>query len=469
MPLAFYNTLTKSIEPFIPLEEGKVSMYTCGPTVYDYFHIGNARTFILSDLVRRYLEFRRYNVTFVMNITDVDDKIIERAHREGTDAETVAHRYTEAFFEDAAALGIRPADVHPRATRHIDDIITHVMRLVEAGAAYVADGDVYYSVEAFPAYGKLSGKRLEDLIAGARVERDERKKNPADFALWKCAKPGEPSWDSPWGKGRPGWHIECSVMAMKHLGESFDIHAGGHDLIFPHHENEIAQSEVLTGKPLARYWIHFGFLNVEGEKMSKSLGNFFTAREILREYDAETIRFFTFQTHYRSPLNFSREGVTAAENGLKRLHALYEALGERHEGSGALDIDGFERRFIEAMDADFNAPAAFSVIFDLVRESNRLLNGAEGLRADCAERTRDFLRRTAGEVFGVLGSGEKQSAGQFDAEPFVRLVIEARQRARAEKQWALADFLRDGLRDLGVILEDGRDGTTWKWCDERNR
>jgi len=461
MAIALYNTLTRKVETFVPLAEGEAGMYTCGPTVYDYFHIGNARTFVMSDVLRRYLIYRGYKVKFVMNITDVDDRIIARANEEGVPPSEVAARYTEAFFQDVAALAVLPADAHPRATENMDGIISHITRLVAADMAYVVDGDVFFRVGAFPKYGALSGKKVDELLAGARVETDPRKDHPCDFALWKSAKPGEPSWDSPWGKGRPGWHIECSVMSMKHLGESFDIHAGGNDLIFPHHENEIAQSEALTSKPLAGYWLHFGFLNIDNEKMSKSLGNFMTARDILRRRSAETIRFFYLQTHYRGPLNFSDEGLDASEKGLQRLQTLYDALEEHADGGGDLDVESYEKRFIESVDHDLNTPAGFGVIFDLVREANSLLHGG-GLSAASRGAAAGFLRRTAGEVFGVLRAKDASSDGEDEFAALMRLLMETRAKARAAKQWELADSIRDGLKDLGLILEDGKEGTAWK-------
>ncbi|MCX8151402.1 MAG: cysteine--tRNA ligase, partial [Candidatus Bathyarchaeota archaeon] len=334
--MKFYNTLTKRIEDFIPIEDGKVKIYMCGPTVYDYFHIGNARSFVMIDIIRRYFLYKGFEVKFVMNLTDIDDKIINKAIQEGVTASEIAQKYSQAFFEDIEKLKIKPADVYPRATENINNIIELIEKLLEKGIAYQVDGDVFYDVTKFPEYGKLSGKKLEDLIAGARVDVNEQKKNPADFALWKAAKPGEPYWESPWGKGRPGWHIECSVMSMKNLGETFDIHAGGNDLIFPHHENEIAQSEAATGKPFARYWIHFGFLNIDNQKMSKSLGNFFTAREILGKFSAEALRLLYAQSIYSAPLNFSLELLQNSENAIKRLK------NSIHQVQTALEINNQE-------------------------------------------------------------------------------------------------------------------------------
>ncbi|MBL0175287.1 MAG: cysteine--tRNA ligase [Ignavibacteria bacterium] len=465
MPLVLYNTLTRKLEEFTPLVEGAASMYTCGPTVYNFFHIGNARSFVMSDVIRRYLEYRGYDVNFVMNITDVDDRIIKQAIDEGIDASAVAGKYTDAFLEDIARLGIRPATANPRATDNIEGIVSHIERLIAAGAAYTVEGDVYFRVSAFPAYGKLSGKRLEDLQAGARVDADSRKEQPGDFALWKTAKPGEPSWPSPWGAGRPGWHIECSVMSQKYLGDSFDIHAGGNDLIFPHHENEIAQSEALTHTPLARTWLHFGFLNIDNEKMSKSLGNFFTARDILSMYSAETLRFFYLQTHYRSPLNFSDDGLDAAAKGLQKLQGLYDQLLTAPDGEGIFDVGPWEQRFIAAVDQDMNTPAGFGVLFECARDANGLLRSDVGMTANAKAALRDFLRRSALGVFGVLHETETARADSSQIGALMDLLIAVRAKARADKQWGLSDFIRDGLKDIGLALEDGKAGTTWKRAD----
>jgi cysteinyl-tRNA synthetase len=461
MSISIYNTLTRSVQEFTPINDGEVRMYCCGPTVYDYFHIGNARSFVMSDVVRRYFEYRGYTVTYVMNITDIDDKIIKRGNEEGVPSANVAERYAAAFLEDTARFGIRPATLHPRATETMDEIIAHIQGLIDNGAAYVVDGDVYFRVSSFGEYGKLSRKNVEDLEVGARVEADSRKESPVDFALWKNAKPGEPTWDAPWGTGRPGWHIECSAMAMKYLGTTFDIHAGGNDLIFPHHENEIAQSEALTHAPFARYWMHFGFLNIDNEKMSKSLGNFFTAREILDKYSAEVIRFYYLQTHYRSPLNFTHEGLDAAKAGLQKLQGLYEALPEASEGSAAVDIAGYERRFTEAMDDDFNTSAAFGTLFDMARDVNGVMRSDAGLAAGSRDAALAFLHRAASGVFGVLRT-EAAAANDRLLGEVMQLLIDIRAEARKEKLWAMSDRIRDGLKDLGIALEDGKDGTKWK-------
>ena len=461
MSIAIYNTLTRSVQEFTPINDGEVRMYCCGPTVYDYFHIGNARSFVMSDVVRRYFEFRGYTVTYVMNITDIDDKIINRGNAEGLPSAAVAEKFSAAFLEDSQRFGIRPATLHPRATETMEEIIAHIQGLIDNGSAYVVDGDVYFRVSAFGEYGKLSRKNVEDLEVGARVEADTRKESPVDFALWKSAKPGEPTWDAPWGTGRPGWHIECSAMAMKYLGTTFDIHAGGNDLIFPHHENEITQSEALTHAPFARYWMHFGFLNIDNEKMSKSLGNFFTARDILDKYPAEVIRFYYLQTHYRSPLNFTHDGLDAAKAGLQRLQGLYEALPAAPAGTTAVDVAGYERRFTEAMYDDFNTSAAFGALFDMARELNGALHADAGLDAGSRDAALEFLRRAALGVFGVLRT-EAATGGDRLLGDVMQLLIDLRAEARKEKQWALSDRIRDGLKDLGIVLEDGKDGTKWK-------
>ncbi len=462
MPISIYNTLTRSVQEFTPLHEGEVRMYCCGPTVYDFFHIGNARSFVMADVVRRYFEFRGYRVTYVMNITDIDDKIIKRGNEEGVPSSAVAERYAAAFLDDAARFGIRPATLHPRATSTMEEIVAHIQGLIDNGSAYVVDGDVYFRVSAFGEYGKLSRKKVEDLEVGARVEADTRKESPVDFALWKNAKPGEPTWEAPWGSGRPGWHIECSAMAMKFLGRTFDIHAGGNDLIFPHHENEIAQSEALTHQPFARYWMHFGFLNIDNEKMSKSLGNFFTAREILDKYPAEVIRFYYLQTHYRGPLNFTHEGLEAAKTGLQKLQVLYDALAEAPEGSGTVDVAAHEERFVAAMDDDFNTPAAFGTVFDMAREVNTVLHSDAGLAAASRDAARDFLRRSVVDVFGVVRTGGPEAGGGELLGRVMQLLIDLRAEARKDRHWALSDRIRDGLKDLGIALEDGKDGTKWK-------
>lgn len=462
--MKLYNTLTRRKEEFVPLEKGKVGMYVCGPTVYDFFHIGNARPFIVFDVLRRYLEYKGYEVTYVQNFTDVDDKIIRRAAEEDSTMQEVSERFIGEYFTDADRLGIKRATVHPRATEHIDEIIDLISRLEEKGLAYTSEDGVYFDTSKFPEYGKLSKQSLEDLNAGARVEVDQNKKNPADFALWKKQKPGEPAWDSPWGKGRPGWHIECSAMSTKYLGQTIDIHAGGQDLIFPHHENEIAQSEGASGKPFARYWLHNGFINIENEKMSKSLGNFFTVRDISRDYDLEIIRFFMLSAHYRNPVNFSREMLEQAKNGLIRLYNAKRDLEhtaenadredmDREERKKAEELEGYRERFNEAMEDDLNTADALSVIFELVRDINAYIK--QGTSAGFAKWALKFLM----EFADVLGLLSKQQ-GELDQE--IEDLVAERERARKRKDWALADKIRDDLKQRGIIIEDTPQGVKWK-------
>jgi len=385
-PLQIYSTLTRRKEAFQPLEPGKVRMYNCGPTVNNYFHVGNARNFVVADMIRRYLEYRGYHVTFVQNITDIEDKIIARAREEGCTAEEIAEKYTKVFFDSAARLGVREADHHPRATEYVGKMVALIKKLESKGFAYAVDGDVYFRVSRFADYGKLSGRKLEDLLSGARVEVSEKKESPGDFALWKAAKEGEPSWPSPWGKGRPGWHIECSVMAMDLLGETFDIHMGGTDLIFPHHENEIAQSEAATGKPFARFWVHNGFLNINGEKMSKSLGNFFTINQVLEKFEAPVVRYFLLSAHYRVPLDFSDSALHEAKTALTRLRtaraaAHYMADGAEPDFENPLvvaRISEIRRAFEEGMDDDFNTPRALAALFEGAGQINKMESQSAG-------------------------------------------------------------------------------------------
>lgn len=464
MAIRFYNTLTKQIEEFIPVEEGKVKIYMCGPTVYDYFHIGNARSFVMIDIIRRYFIYKGYEVKFVMNLTDIDDKIINKAISEGVTADEVAQKYTQAFFEDIQKLKIKPADVYPKATENIINIIELIQKLIDKGVAYRVDGDVFYDVTKFSEYGKLSGKKLEDLIAGARVDVNERKNNPADFALWKAAKPGEPYWESPWGKGRPGWHIECSVMSMKNLGETFDIHAGGNDLIFPHHENEIAQSEAATGKPFARYWIHFGFLNIDNQKMSKSLGNFFTAREILEKFSAEALRFLYAQSIYSAPLNFSLELLQNSENAIKRLknslHQVETAL--IIEDQEDFNTQRFFDEFEEVMDDNFNTPEAVAVMFDFVKEVNSFIAKHNGLSQINKNKILKFFETIGQDVFGIIDLKEKKSYDDKLVDELMKLIIEIRSLMRSEKRFDIADKIRDNLKKLNIELEDKKGITTYK-------
>lgn len=465
MAIKFYNTLTKKIEEFIPLEPGKVKIYMCGPTVYDYFHIGNARSFVMIDIIRRYFIYKGFEVKFVMNLTDIDDKIINKALSEGITAQEVATKYSQAFFEDIKKLKIKPADVYPRATENIPYIIELIQKLLDKGYAYRIDGDVYYDVTRFKEYGKLSGKNLEELISGARVEVNEQKKNPADFALWKEAKPGEPFWESPWGKGRPGWHIECSVMSMKNLGETFDIHAGGNDLIFPHHENEIAQSEAATGKPFARYWIHFGFLNIDNQKMSKSLGNFFTAREILEKYSAEALRLLYAQTIYSAPLNFSLDLLSNSENAVKRIeNALHNVkTAPSIDVQEDFDVTRFYREFEEAMDDNFNSPEAIAVIFDFVKEVNSFLSKHNALSNSNKEKILSVFQNLAQDIFGIIDLNKEQKFNNQLVDDLMKIIIEVRNQLRSEKRFDLSDKIRDELKRLGIELEDKKGITTYRF------
>ena len=478
--LTIYNTLTKKKEEFKPLTPGEVRMYMCGPTVYDYFHIGNARTFIMADMLRRYLEYKGYKVQYVMNLTDIDDKIIKKSISEGISASEVAVRYTNAFMEDIKKLKVKKADLYPKATGHIDDIIGMINKLIEKGFAYNVNGNVFYDVGKFKTYGKLSGKNTEELESGARVEINEEKKHPLDFSLWKKAKEGEPYWESPWGKGRPGWHIECSAMSCKHLGETFDIHGGGNDLIFPHHENEIAQSEAANNRKFVNYWLHFGFLNINEEKMSKSLGNFFTARDVLNKYSAETIRLFFAQTHYAGPLNFSDELLTAAQKGLEKINNLRDKILEElktklpssegtnnisspspYEGEGRGEVASFRTRFEAAMDDDFNTPQAAAVIFDFVREVNRIIADNSNLDPSFYLSVKDFLEATAGGVLGVIDFYLADTSPSID-DDLIKLLIELRTDAKKDKNYALSDKIRDRLKEMGIILQDSKDKTIYK-------
>ncbi|OGU82299.1 MAG: cysteine--tRNA ligase, partial [Ignavibacteria bacterium RBG_16_35_7] len=400
--LSIYNTLTRKKEEFIPISPDEVRMYVCGPTVYDYFHIGNARSFIMADVLRKYLEYKGYNVKYIMNLTDIDDRIIKKSIEEKIEAKLVAEKYTKAFFDDIEKLKVKQADVYPKATDHVQEIVDFIKQLEEKSFAYNVDGNVFYDVSKFHDYGKLSGKKLVELEAGARVDVNEEKKNPLDFALWKKAKEGEPFWESPWGKGRPGWHIECSAMSGKHLGETFDIHAGGNDLIFPHHENEIAQSEAATKKKFVNYWIHFGFLNINNEKMSKSLGNFFTARDVLKLYSAESIRLLFSQTHYRGPLEFSDELLESSQKGLEKFENLIEKLNPHsssplkgEEINPNFGFDKYYKDFETAMNDDLNTPQAVAVLFDFVRDVNKAIAEKENLPSEFYSNVKEFLSKTA--------------------------------------------------------------------------
>ena len=465
--MKLYNTLTMKKEEFVPLEPGKVKMYACGPTVYNYIHVGNARPIIMFDVLRRYFEYRGFDVTFVQNFTDVDDKIICRANDEGVTSEKIAEQYVEEYYTDAHGLGVLDATIHPKATENIGEIISIVQTLIDKGYAYVAGGDVYYRTAKFPDYGKLSHQPLEDLQAGARIDVTDVKENPMDFALWKSAKPGEPSWDSPWGRGRPGWHIECSAMSVRYLGKTIDIHCGGQDLTFPHHENEIAQSEAANGCKFVNYWLHNGFISIDNRKMSKSLGNFFTVRDAAGAYGYENIRMFMLMSHYRSPLNYSGDILIQAQSALERLKTaegnLKFLMEHGAEGGPTEDeasflggLSKYRDRFIEAMDDDFNTADAVAVIFELVREINSATASNSPTKA-LAKGSLEIFRELT-DVLGLLYS-EEQSGGM---EKEVEALIEARQAARKEKNWAEADRIRDRLKDMGIVLEDTPQGVKWR-------
>lgn len=465
--LVVYNTLTNKKEPFVPLKEGKVGMYVCGPTTYNYIHLGNARPIVVFDTIRRYLSYIGYEVTYIQNFTDVDDKIIKRAHEENDDPIKLAARYIDEFYKDTEALNILEATKNPKVSEHIEEIINFVQGLIDKGYAYELEGDVYFSVRKDENYGKLSGRDLDDLKAGARVDVDTRKQDPLDFALWKKAKAGEPSWSSPWGEGRPGWHIECSAMSLKYLGEQFDIHGGGQDLIFPHHENEIAQTECLTGKNMAKYWLHNGFITINKEKMSKSLGNFFLLREILEKFDPQTVRFYLLSVHYRSPLDFDDEKLQMAQKGLERLRNAAKALAEKLANAAEGRDEEFEQKieqaktaFEQAMDDDFNTALAQGVLFDFVREINIYL------KSEVKKETAVLAQKTLLELAGIMGLdlNSKEEVKETDGllDQVMELIIALRKEARANKNYQMADDIRNRLNEIGIVLEDSPQGTTWK-------
>ena len=463
--MRIYNTLTRKKEELKTITPGEVKIYACGPTVYNYIHIGNARPLCVFDTLCRYLEFRGYKVKFVQNFTDIDDKIIKKAIEEGTDYKTVSEKYIEEFWKDAKGLNFREATVHPKATENIDEIIEIIKTLVEKGYAYpVENGDVYFSPKNFSEYGKLSHQPLEDLEAGARINIGELKKDPMDFALWKGAKPGEPYWPSPWGNGRPGWHIECSAMVRRYLGDTIDIHCGGQDLIFPHHENEIAQSECCNGVPFANYWMHNGYINVDNVKMSKSLGNFFTVRDVAEKYGYEPIRYLMISSHYRSPINYSVDIIDQCKASLTRLHTCRDSLdfALKNAGDGEPEnaaeirtqMEARKQQFIEAMDDDLNTADGLAAVFELVRDINVsvLQSGSKALIADAIKLFDELT-----DVLGIVYPHEQ--ADDLDAE--VEKMIEARQAARKAKNWAEADRIRDELKDKGIVLEDTPQGVKW--------
>lgn len=478
--MVLYNTYSNKKEEFVPIEDSRVKFYMCGPTVYDYIHLGNARAFIVFDVLRRFLRHLGYQVTYVQNITDIDDRIIERAIKDGVDTTAITEKYTRAFLEDLDALGIERADVHPKATEHVGEIISLIQKLLDSGMAYQSDGDVFYDVSKFKDYGKLSGKKIDELISGARVKVDEKKRSAADFALWKSQKPGEPAWDSPWGPGRPGWHIECSAMSMKYLGESFDIHAGGSDLIFPHHENEIAQSEGVTQKRFVKYWLHNGFLEIEGAKMAKSLGNYRTVRQVLNDYSGAVIRMFFLQKHYRSPIDFTIDGMQAAESATKRLHIFFQSLTNRLANLGIMDsmasIDEAELNKVEpyailsrqkeglltAMKDDLNTPAALANLFDFIRECNKLLSKEQIIQDE--QKLLLFAKNSLVEFnsfLGLLDSAADKPASLMSG--VIQILIDVRNDLRAKKEWVLADKIRVELQAKGIVLEDKSGQTSWRF------
>ncbi|WP_456395552.1 cysteine--tRNA ligase [Desulfurobacterium sp.] len=469
-----YNTLAEKKEEFIPLEKNRIKMYVCGPTVYDDAHIGHARSAIVFDVIRRWFEHRGYEVTFVRNYTDVDDKIIKRANEKGVTWKEVAEKYIKSFEEDMKALNVKEPTVKPKVTEHISEIIEMVKGLIEKGHAYEADGDVYFAVETFPEYGKLSKRKIDELMAGARIAPEEKKRNPLDFALWKKSKEGEPAWDSPWSKGRPGWHIECSAMSMKYLGETMDIHGGGLDLIFPHHENEIAQSESYTGKTFVRYWMHNGFVMVNSEKMSKSLGNFFTIKEILEKFSPDVLRFFLISTHYRSPIDFSFERLREAKAAFERIknflntRTIIENIPQIDSEGSPIDVEKYINSFNEAMDDDFNTAKALGVLFEMVKEANILKDRAVKEQKISLNEKESLLKAAAfiKATMKTLGFKLKEERTANDMEDkLIKLLIDIRQKLRKEKNFKLADEIRDELKEMGIVLEDLPGGTVYRKGD----
>ncbi|MBN2148246.1 MAG: cysteine--tRNA ligase [Anaerolineales bacterium] len=464
MSLRVYNTLTRQKEDFVTLKPGRVTMYVCGPTVYDRAHVGHAMSALVFDIIRRYLEYSGYHVEHAMNYTDVDDKIIQRANQKGIEPIKLAEQYINEYMHHLGDLNVLPATFYPRATQEIPYIVQMIRELGEKGYAYEVDGDVYFRVTNDADYGRLSGRRLEDMQAGARISVDDRKEHPMDFALWKASKPGEPAWESPWGMGRPGWHIECSVMSMHHLGEQIDIHGGGNDLIFPHHENEIAQTESVTGKPFARYWIHNGMMQLAGEKMSKSLGNLVTIEEFLSAHEGDVLRMMVLNSSYRNPLTFSDDVIAQAERSLERMRLALRPSTVAAQGPSveiaqplARQVETTRQGFRESMDDDFNTAGALGYLFDLVRVINQARDA--GVAPDALQPAQDLLR----ELMGVLGLRAQRMIEGGQAAPFLDLLVEIRRELRQQKLWALSDQVRDRLAQLGVLLEDSKDGTTWRW------
>jgi cysteinyl-tRNA synthetase len=488
--LRVFNTLSRTKEEFVPRREDEVGMYVCGPTTYNFIHLGNARPMVVFDTVRRYLEYSGYKVTLVQNFTDVDDKIINRAHEEGMDPGKLAEKYIQEYFKDAQRLNVRDADVQPKVTEHMAEIIEMVDGLIKKGHAYESGGSVYFDVQSFKDYGKLSGRSLEDMKAGARVEIDPNKKHPLDFALWKASKEGEPAWESPWGPGRPGWHIECSAMSLKYLGCGFDIHGGGYDLVFPHHENEIAQAEAYSSETFVRYWVHNGFITVNEEKMSKSLGNFFLVRDILDKFPGDVVRFYLLSTHYRSPLDFDDAKLTAAAKGLERIKSTVAAIDEAVEAAGDQAQGGqpvpngepaqlqeatskVYEDFKRAMDDDFNTALASAALFDYCKAVNSYLNACMGgcvPDINILSEAKEVFATLAGDVLGILFKAGESAEGEEDSqliEELVQLLLEIREEARGKKDWATADVIRDRLGEIGIEIKDTPKGPKWSIHPEK--
>ncbi|WP_164670657.1 cysteine--tRNA ligase [Virgibacillus doumboii] len=464
MSITIYNTLTRQKEAFKPLEEGKVSMYVCGPTVYNYIHIGNARPAIVFDTVRRYLEYKGFQVDYVLNFTDVDDKIIKAANELNEEVSDVANRFIDAYLEDVGALGVKKATYNPRVTETMDDIITFISTLIEKGHAYEVDGDVYFKPRSFEGYGKLSHQSIDELRSGARIQVGEKKEDPLDFALWKKAKDSEIAWNSPWGQGRPGWHIECSAMVKKYLGETIDIHAGGQDLTFPHHENEIAQSEAMTGKSFAKYWMHNGYINIDNEKMSKSLGNFVLTRDVIKQHDPKVVRFFMLSVHYHNPINFTEELLEGAKNSLERIQNAFFNLEHRKQTSMNMDeaedhwfekVNQFNKQFEDAMDDDFNTANGISVLFDITKEANLYLQ-----EKHTSTKVIEAFQTAITSLMEVFGVQIEQEEELLDEE--IDALLQERVEARKNRDFNRADEIRDSLKEQGIILEDTPQGTRWK-------